>query len=171
MSNHAPVFVRTASARDIGSIRSLLVETWHDTYDSIYGADRVAGITDEWHSAEALAERLNRLDSEFLVADDGEEIAGMAFATMADDGKTVQLHQLYVKPGRQGQGIGGLLLDEIEGCFPDAERMRLEVEEQNGRAVRFYVSQGFARIGATQNCGTERSGIPAAIYERPIVWA
>ncbi|TWG93865.1 ribosomal protein S18 acetylase RimI-like enzyme [Mesorhizobium sp. J18] len=170
MSNNAPVFVRTASARDIGTIRALLLETWHDTYDAIYGADRVTAITEEWHSTEALADRLNRPNSEFLVADDGEEIAGMAFASAADEGKTVLLHQLYVKPGRQGQGIGGLLLDEIEGCFPDADKVRLEVEEQNSRAVRFYLSQGFARAGATQDCGAKQSGIPAAIYERPVVW-
>jgi hypothetical protein len=31
------VFIRTAGERDLDEIRTLLVETWHDTYDGIYG--------------------------------------------------------------------------------------------------------------------------------------
>ncbi len=36
---HGVMFVRTASERDVPAIRALLVETWHDTYDPIYGVD------------------------------------------------------------------------------------------------------------------------------------
>ncbi len=80
------------------------------------------------------------------------------------------LHQLYVRPGMQGRGIGGLLLDEIEGCFPGADKVRLEVEEKNAKAVAFYTAQGFSQVGRTANCGSDQSGIPALVYERPIVW-
>jgi len=165
------MFVRTASERDLEAVRQLLVETWHDTYDAIYGSDRVASINTEWHSLSALRARIDMPQSEFLLADDGETIAGVAFATAADDGKTVKLHQLNVHPAHQGRGIGGLLLDELEGCFPDADKVRLEVEEANMRAVRFYVGQGFSKVGETGNCGKEGSGIKAAIFERPILWA
>jgi len=165
------MFVRTAGPRDVEAVRALLVETWHDTYDAIYGAERVTAITDDWHSIAALTARLERPNSEFLVADDGSQIAGMAFATTVDDGKTVMLHQLYVRPGAQGRGVGGLLLDEIESCFPDADKVRLEVEEKNEKAVAFYLAQGFSAVGRTENCGKHQSGVPAVIYERPIVWA
>ena len=165
------MFVRTASARDIAAVRDLLVATWHDTYDAIYGADRVTAITDEWHSIAALTARLDRPNSEFLVADDGERIAGMAFASVADEGKTVMLNQLYVLPDRQGMGIGGMLFDEITSCFPDADKVRLEVEEKNGKAVAFYRALGFVEAGRTANCGKDQSGIPALVMECPIVWA
>lgn len=92
------MFVRTASSRDIPAIRALLVETWHDTYDAIYGKDRVTQITDSWHSMTLLGERLSLPRSEFLVADDGKMIGGVAFATAQDEGKTLMLHQLYVAP-------------------------------------------------------------------------
>ena len=36
-----PYFVRTATSRDIAALRALLVETWHATYDELYGAARV----------------------------------------------------------------------------------------------------------------------------------
>ena len=166
------MFVRTASPRDLEAVRALLVETWHDTYDTIYGRDRVTAITDDWHSIKALESRLRQPNSEFLVADDGKRVGGMAFAAMAvDSPATMMLHQLYVLPSLQGRGIGGLLLDEVESCFPDASTVRLEVEEKNAGAIAFYQSQGFSEVGRTQNCGAEQSGIPALILERPIVWA
>lgn len=165
------MFVRTAGPRDLEAIRALLVETWHNTYDSIYGRERVDAICADWHSIAALQAQLDRPNSEFIVADDGEAIAGLAFASTLDDGKTVMLHQLYVRPGQQGRGIGGLLMDEIEAAFPVAGRLRLEVEEANAKAIAFYTAQGFSQVGRTANCGKDQSGIPALIYERPIVWA
>jgi ribosomal protein S18 acetylase RimI-like enzyme len=165
------MFVRTASKRDLEAVRALLVETWHDTYDAIYGAQKVTSITDDWHSLRALQDRLDRPHSEFLVADDGKVIAGMAFADMAEGEKSVVLRQLYVHPAHQGRGIGVMLLYEVEGSFPDADKVRLEVDEANAGAVRFYVGQGFSRVGKTENCGEPGSGIEASIYERPILWA
>ena len=163
------MFVRTAGVLDLPAIRDLLVETWHATYDAIYGADRVAAINDDWHALASLKARLDRLDAEFIVADDGAEIAGMAFASASDEGKTVVLHQLYVRQGRQGRGIGGMLLDEIIDSFPDADTVRLEVEAANARAIGFYTAEGFVEAGSTQNCGRQDSGIPALIFERKLV--
>lgn len=162
------MFVRTASEPDLDAIRALLVETWHATYDSIYGADKVTEITDEWHSIAALKRRLTVPNSDFLVADDGEQLGGVAYAEAKADGKTVMLHQLYVAPAMQGRGIGGALLDEVIESFPDAERFRLEVEEANDKAIGFYLSQRFVEVGRTGNCGTEDSGLPALIFERAV---
>jgi ribosomal protein S18 acetylase RimI-like enzyme len=160
------MFVRTASERDLKAVRDLLVETWHATYDTIYGADRVTAITDDWHSLASLKRRLEQPNAEFLVADDGKELGGMAYAAADAVGKSVMLRQLYVLPKFQGRGIGGMMLDEIIESFPDASLFRLEVEEVNARAIGFYAAQGFLQTGRTANCGAEQSGIPALIFER-----
>ncbi|MBP0617099.1 GNAT family N-acetyltransferase [Jiella mangrovi] len=163
-------FVRTASRADLEAISALLTETWHDTYDAIYGSQKVSEITASWHSITALEPRLTRPQSEFIVADDGVRLGGMAFAASSDaEKKLFMLHQLYVRPDCQGQGVGTDLLEEIVQAFPGAERLRLEVEEANGKAVGFYRAHGFVAVGQTQNCGAAESGIPAAIYERPLV--
>lgn len=145
------MFVRTASERDIPAIRALLVETWHDTYDAIYGVERVTAITDDWHSIESLTRRLTLPRSEFLVADDGKKIAGMAFASADPTGEIVTVRQLYVQPEIQGHGIGGMLMEEIEDSFPEAKCFALEVEEANLKAVRFYESRGFADVGSSDD--------------------
>lgn len=149
------MFVRTASERDLTAIRALLVETWHATYDALYGVAKVTEITDAWHSLEALKRRLATPRSEFLVADDGKTVGGMAFAQADQDGKAVDIRQLYVLPAFQGRGIGGLLMDEIEDSFPEARSFRLEVESANPRAVRFYELRGYIDAGSSSgDCST-----------------
>ncbi|MDI6027563.1 GNAT family N-acetyltransferase [Corticibacterium sp. UT-5YL-CI-8] len=137
------MFVRTAGERDLERVCALLSETWHATYDAIHGVERGNEITAEWHSLASLKSRLVRPASEFLVADDGKMLGGMAYAAASNDGKTVTLYQLYVLPAFQGRGIGSALLQEVELSFPEAGRIRLEVEAENTRAVDFYGQRGF----------------------------
>ena len=161
------MWVRTASERDLAEIRSLLVTTWHDTYDPIYGVDKVTEITDSWHSIAALKPHLTQPGSEFVVADSGERICAVAFAS-SKDGRVIDLRQLYVLPDAQGKGAGSLLMHEIIDSFPEARRVRLEVEETNAQAIAFYQNKGFVEVGRTANCGEAESGLPALILERSL---
>ena len=158
-------FVRTASERDLAKVSALLAETWHATYDALYGADKVSEITAHWHSVPALKAKLERKDSEFVVADNGRELAGMGYVAMSKDRpKTAFLRQLYVLPRYQRQGIGRDMFAELETCFPDAEYMRLHVEPHNGAAISFYERLGFEKIGeATEGGGL---GLPALVLEK-----
>jgi ribosomal protein S18 acetylase RimI-like enzyme len=143
-------FVRTAAERDLAKVSELLSETWHATYDALYGAEKVSEIAARWHSVTALKARLERKDSEFVVADDGKALAGMGYAAMAKDRpKTAILHQLYVLPQYQREGIGRDMFAELETCFPDAEKMQLHIEKDNLPAVSFYERLGFEKIGET----------------------
>lgn len=164
-------FVRSASAVDLSKVSALLGRSWHATYDAIYGAEKVAGITASWHSASALKRQLAEPSSEFVVADDGKRIGGMAYAVMdKDEGDVVHLLQLYVEPELTGQGIGRDLFAEVETCFPAAKRMRLEVEPKNERAVRFYTGLGFVEVGWAKETGDLVSGIPAMIMEKVLAF-
>ena len=161
--------MRTASERDLAKVSALLGETWHATYDALYGAAKVEELTEKWHSVPALKARLARKDAEFVVADNGKDIGGMGYAAMSETlKKGVVLHQLYVHPSFQRQGIGRDMFAELETCFPDAEFMQLEVDPQNRAALSFYEGLGFRKIGETSNCGDGQSGIAAIIMEKPL---
>ena len=162
-------FVRTAMERDLPRIHEILEDTWHATYDAIYGEEKVNEIVATWHAPERLKARLTLPGSEFLVADNGEIVGGVAFATQKD--KTIHLHQLYVHPDFQGGKTGLHLMIEIENSFMDADKVELEVEPENERAIEFYKNYGFKVVGETQNCGEEASGIRALIMEKSIVYA
>ncbi len=162
-------FVRTASEKDLPRVQEILRETWHATYDEIYGVERVNEITETWHSLDRLEEMRHQEHSEFLVADNGEVIGGMAFASQKE--KVIYLHQLYVHPDFHGGKTGLHLMIEIENSFLDVEKISLEVEEKNVRAIKFYEGFAFRTVGKTENCGEASSGIPALIMEKQIIFA
>lgn len=138
----AGLIIRDAEAADLPAVRALLVETWHATYDGIYGWQRVAEITNAWHSLENLQAQLERGDI-FMVALLGEELIATSSAKLERD-RAALLTRLYVLPARQGVGIGRTLLQVTLACFPHAPVARLEVESQNEPAIAFYERMGFA---------------------------
>lgn len=162
-------FVRTAASRDLKRVQEILRDTWHATYDEIYGVKKVIEITDNWHSIKRLEDMRHTPQSEFLVADNGTVIGGMVYATQKD--KTIHLHQLYVHPDYHGGKTGLHLMIEIENSFIDAENIRLEVEERNTKAIKFYEAFGFKKVGEISDCGEDGSGIPALIMEKQVVYA
>jgi ribosomal protein S18 acetylase RimI-like enzyme len=138
----AGLIIRDAEAADLPAVRALLVETWHATYDGIYGWQRVAEITNAWHSLENLQAQLARGEV-FLIGLLGEELVATASARLERD-RAALLTRLYVLPTRQGVGIGRTLLQVTLACFPNAPVVRLEVESQNEPAIAFYERMGFA---------------------------
>jgi ribosomal protein S18 acetylase RimI-like enzyme len=161
------VFVRSATERDLEEVQRLLRRAWHAAYDAIHGVQKVTDITASWHSIANLKANLARPWSEFLVADTGEALLGMAYARQASE-DYVALKQLYVDPKHTGQGIGGQLLEECFEAFPEAKAFRLEVDEENPNAFRFYERYGFKEIARVANCGQDGSNMPAIVMERRI---
>jgi ribosomal protein S18 acetylase RimI-like enzyme len=164
-------FIRSAIEADLTKLNVLLTDTWQTTYTPFYGPQKVDAMIAAWHSLPALKDRLHRPNAEFLVADDGQQLAGMAYAAMSRNSPRVaNLNQLYVHPHWQSQGIGTDLFSEVETCFPDAEIMRLQVTAENDRAIGFYHKVGFVEIGKVDNVGHPGSGIPALVMEKKLAF-
>ncbi len=156
--------IRDAALADVPAVQDLLVDTWHATYDPIFGREKVSEVTDSWHSISRLTSQIGQPDSAFLVALVHNEIVATSQA-IRDEGGAVKLGRLYVRPMRQGGGIGRALLQATLACFPDAGRVWLEVEPQNEPAIRFYERCGFARLDKITSCGG-RSELKAIIMEK-----
>ncbi|WP_343314303.1 GNAT family N-acetyltransferase [Brucella sp. BE17] len=162
------MWVRSATEADLKAVHELLVSTWHASFDDILGREMVNAVTAQWHSLAALKANLKKPYSEFVVADNGEGgIDGMAFASQSEAGKA-SLHQLYVRPEMQVQGIGTMLLAEIEMAFPDVRSIRLEVIEKNTKAVQFYDRKGYQRVGRNEDWGVPVCKEPVLIMEKPL---
>lgn len=138
-----PLIIRAATEQDLERVHDLLIETWHDTYDSLIGHDKVVEMTGLWHSPRALATQLAAPAVSFLIAEDEARIVGHAYA-QAPAPDLLVLRRLYVLPGRQRQGIGVALLADLDLRHPTARRVRLTVEAGNARALAFYHREGFS---------------------------
>ena len=74
----------------------------------------------------------------------GYAMAAKSFST--EFGKRcIWIEDLYIKEEYRGYGIGKTFLDFIEARYADAI-LRLEVEEENERAVKLYKSCGFTTL-------------------------
>jgi ribosomal protein S18 acetylase RimI-like enzyme len=159
--------IRPAALSDLPAVSALLAETWHATYDDLYGAERVADITRRWHSIDALAQGLGRPDTCFLVALAKGDVTGTISVVRRPDG-TLELKRLYVLPQAQGGGIGSRLLAAALAVFPDAPAIGLEVEPANAQAIRFYERKGFTVNGKTSDCTGSGDRIPALVMTRAL---
>ena len=158
----ADLLIRPAIPDDVEATRRVLAETWHDTYDALIGPERVAEITGRWHAAEALAGQVALPGASFLVAARGGELIGHAFARESQPG-VLFLSRLYVLPAHQRQGVGAHLLAAVLERHPGAERVRLNVEAENGKGVAFYRRHGFMVVGER-----EEEGLRSLRMEKPL---
>lgn len=153
MKSKDPFVIRPATPDDIGQVRSLLIATWHDTYDGLLGVERVTDTTERWHALDVLATQSARPNASFLVALQDDEVVGHAFA-VEQDGGILFLSRLYVLPACQGQGIGEGLLRAAVGRHPGATRVQLVVEARNTKALAFYGRHGFVVTGEIEEKGS-----------------
>jgi ribosomal protein S18 acetylase RimI-like enzyme len=143
------VEIRPVTRADLAALRAMLVETWHATYDAIYGATRVTEITTRWHSIEQLEAGLGQ-DRVALIAVRGSAIVGHCYVSvLADQPRTAKLWRLYVVPAQQGRGIGQRLLEAGFAAAPAHDRRVVDVEPANSRAIGFYGRCGFVAIEAS----------------------
>lgn len=145
------MWLRTASKDDLNEMHELLLESWHAVYDDIIGVEKVNRLNAERNSIESLKKYMGRPSSEYVVADDGEKLHGVAYAVQGlinADPEIAIVMQLYVRPESQRQGIGARLLVELEESFPSARRIRVQVMSENKGALQFLEGQGYKALSA-----------------------
>lgn len=144
------MWIRTASRNDINAIHDLLVETWHATLDDLVGRGEVDRKIDHDYTTDMLKKMLSRPASEYVVADDGDMLHGVAYAAQGavkGDSEIALVLHLCVKPESRGQGIGQRLLIELEEAFPAARKIRVVLNKKDVRTQKFFEEQGYKHLG------------------------
>jgi GNAT superfamily N-acetyltransferase len=146
--------IRPCGLGDIASLGSLLKTCWHAAYDPILGQREATDAGRRVYSKFQLGlwvlqSILVRRGWTMLVALQGGDMIGLAMAHLDEAG--VVLYMLYVRPDRQGQGVGSALLDAVLARYPSAKAIRLEVLKDNTAAIAWYRTKGFETYGGTKN--------------------
>ncbi|MDT9692919.1 GNAT family N-acetyltransferase [Streptomyces sp. P9(2023)] len=111
------------------------------------------------YAIEPLTQTLDGLRAELsegygLVARLGDEIVASVRGRV-DEAGTVRIAKLIVHPRMQRHGLGGRLLDAIEGHFagdpaPTAKRFQLFTGHRSEGNLRLYRSKGYEQVGARE---------------------
>ncbi len=103
----------------------------------------------------------------YLVAEVDGEVVGHAAASVVAD--IAELQRIAVTPARRRTGLAAALLAEVVGAAHagGADRLLLEVREDNAGAIAFYAAAGFVELDRRKRY--YRDGATAIVLSRPLV--
>jgi ribosomal protein S18 acetylase RimI-like enzyme len=147
------IIIRRATSHDaaaLGRLGALLVQTHHD-----FDPNRFIPATPQTPAGYAsfLQTQLDEPDVVVLVAAEGEEVVGYAYAGvegrdyMSLRGPAGVLHDIVVRTDHRGRGVGRLLLDAVVEFLREhgSPQVVLSTAERNEPAQRLFASAGFRR--------------------------
>ncbi len=132
---------------DWPSILDVWVASWRATYPEIDFEERRDWLTRHVRDLEAVGAVT------LCLFDGGSRLAGFVVINPADG----WLDQICVAPDRFGAGLGASLLSAARNVSPSL--IRLDVNADNVRAIRFYERDGFSRVGRGANTLSGRETI------------
>jgi len=132
--------IRLAQPADLDGILEVGRVTWPLTYTPLVGEKYVRDVLAMWWTEQGTMPSIS--DGRVWVADDHGKIEGMAMYGIADH--VVDIWKLYVRPERQGEGIGSTLLSSVLAATREsADRVTLAYMDGNTSARGFYERHGF----------------------------
>lgn len=157
----ADLVIRPTTADDWQAVRALRLEMLRDF--PIAYAETLEHALDveeaEWRLRAARGETPGQTS---IVAIEGSRWVGSMGCYLPDATTGPMLVGVYVAPDRRGDaaGVSRALLGAIERwALGHGDTLRLEVHDQNPRAIRFYEKLGFTRTGRTRPYELEPGGI------------
>lgn len=125
--------IRDATPEDIDALVAI--------EESAFPADRI--------SRRSFRALIDRKTARTVVVEDGGMVRGYAMLLFRRGTALARLYSIAVHPEAAGRGLGEALLDAAERAAFEHDRLflRLEVREDNARAIRLYERRGYRPIG------------------------
>lgn len=153
--------IRTTSEDDWQAVRTLRLEMLRD-YPLAYGETLEHALTVDEAGWRFRAARGTAPGQTSIVAIDGERWVGHMGGYIPDATSGPLLVGVYVAPDYRGDaaGVSRRLLDAVEDWARlHGDTLRLEVHEDNPRAIRFYEKLGFTLTGRSREYELEPGGL------------
>ena len=129
--------------------------------NAVFSTDRI--------SRRSFGRLLRSASASVLVAAEGDVIAGYVILLFRSGSSRARLYSIAAAPGKEGAGIGRLLLGaaEDEAARRAAAALRLETRADNSRAIGLYERNGYRRFGRLDVLLCRRGGSAALRKELP----
>ncbi len=136
------ILLRKAETADIEVIHRLAVSIWNDHYPAIIGQKQVDYMLGKMYSYETLNEQIKEKKQQFYLIESIEEALGFVAVELQKD-ETLFLNKFYILSNIQKRGFGAQAFKELLKLYPTIEKVTLQVNRQNYKAINFYFKQGF----------------------------
>ncbi|TPN76123.1 GNAT family N-acetyltransferase [Mesorhizobium sp. CU2] len=147
-----PAEIRKARASDVDDLAAI--------EKAVFTSDRL--------SRRSFRQLIERETAKMLVAENDGRVAGYAVVLFRKGSGVARLYSIAVSPFFGRLGIGRQLLDAAEEAAFEHDRLllRLEVREDNDRAIRIYEQAGYRKIGREPDYYED--GATALRYEKTL---
>lgn len=147
-----PASIRTARASDVDALAAI--------ENAVFQGDRI--------SRRSFRQLIERETAETLIAESEGRVAGYAIILFRKGSGVARLYSIATGLDFGGRGIGRLLLDAAEDVAFEHGRLllRLEVREDNARAIHVYDKAGYRKIG--READYYEDGATAWRYEKTL---
>lgn len=147
-----PAEIRKARASDVDDLAAI--------ENAVFAGDRI--------SRRSFRKLIERETAETLIGECDGKVAGYAIVLFRKGSGVARLYSIAVGLEFAGRGVGRLLLEAAEDTAFEHGRMmlRLEVREDNQRAIRIYEQSGYRKIG--REPGYYEDGQTALRYEKTL---
>ena len=146
--------IRRAAPSDAAVLAELGRVTFTETFAHLYPPEDLQTFVGQAYAPEAFARFLASDDHALWVAELGGQAVGYAHAGPCAlphpeaTPRCGELKRLYVRAGRQGDGLGSALLDHaLAWLEAPGRRLWIGVWSENFGAQRLYASRGFEKVG------------------------
>jgi ribosomal protein S18 acetylase RimI-like enzyme len=144
-----PVTIRHATAKDAALIADLSRQTFYETFAAQNTAADMEKFMQEQFTREALMAEVGAAGNLFLLAFLDEEPVGYARLRETETPGEMELARIYAVAAALGKGVGKALMQAAIALAraQGKHTIWLGVWEHNQRAIRFYTTWGFEKVG------------------------
>jgi ribosomal protein S18 acetylase RimI-like enzyme len=149
------ITIRTCTQDDVFTLKDISYKIFSDTFSEHNSPSVLKAYLDYAYDAKKLLGELRNKESAFYFIYADDNLAGYLklneypAQTEINDPVSLEIERIYVKNEYQGQGIGQRLIDKAVEVALQRQKtyVWLGVWERNEKAQRFYIKNGFYRIG------------------------
>lgn len=144
---YAPV----ANEEDYEQVYALAAEIWQVAYKDIISQEQIDYMLPMMYAPAVIAREL-REGVVYEFALDGDKRIGIISFGPYGDG-VMKLHKLYLLPSYHGHGVGSQMLQHVIAAAraKGGQRLILNVNKQNSRAIKAYKRNGFVVLADVKN--------------------
>ena len=136
--------VEVTKEHDIAGLAILAAGIWREHYTAWLGERQVEYMLDRFQSEVALRQRLSE-DYRYYWLLVGEQAVG--YFGIKNEAERLYLSKYYLRQRFRGQGLGRIMMKEIERQAQGLKAIYLNVNKANHDSIEVYKRLGFALIG------------------------
>ena len=143
-------FIHLTTPDSLQTVRDIATVIWPETFKLILSADQITYMMQMMYAPEVMEKELADGYHFDAVCVDGIPVGYMVYS--AYDTATAKLHKLYLLSHYHSRGIGSAMLRHVENETRELgfKFLHLNVNKNNGKAIKAYLRNGFANIEAVK---------------------